>query len=219
MVRRLLAVGCLVVVAAGAILHLAGAPAAGDLVLALGSVLVLVPLTWSVARSLAHRDVGVDAIALLAIAGALALGQWGAAAVVALMLAGGNALEEAAAGRARRELRALVERAPRVAHRIGPGGSVEELPVDRVMIGDSLVVRAGEIVPVDGVLTGAEALVDESTRSAAAPATPATSSSFVPSALRPRARTRQSSASCRRRSRASHDSSAWPTAMRSSSFP
>jgi heavy metal translocating P-type ATPase len=162
MVRRLLAVGCLVVVAAGAILHLAGAPAAGDLVLALGSVLVLVPLTWSVARSLAHRDVGVDAIALLAIAGALALGQWGAAAVVALMLAGGNALEEAAAGRARRELRALVERAPRVAHRIGPGGSVEELPVDRVMIGDSLVVRAGEIVPVDGVLTGAEALVDES---------------------------------------------------------
>src|SRR4029079_18341058 len=46
--------------------------------------------------------------------------------------------------------------------RVGPGGSVEELPVDRVMIGDSLVVRAGEIVPVDGVLTGAEALVDES---------------------------------------------------------
>jgi heavy metal translocating P-type ATPase len=160
--RRLLAAACLVGVGVGGILHLAGAPEAGDLALALGAGIVLVPLTWSVARSLARRDVGVDAIALLAIAGALALGQWGAAAVVALMLAGGNALEEAAAGRARRELRALVERAPRVAHRIGAGGSVEELPVDRVEVGDTLVVRAGEIVPVDGVLTGAEALVDES---------------------------------------------------------
>src|SRR4029078_2682988 len=123
MVRRLLAVGCLVVVAAGAILHLAGAPAAGDLVLALGCVVVLVPLTWSVARSLAHRDVGVDAIALLAIAGALALGQWGAAAVVALMLAGGNALEEAAAGRARRELPGPGQRGPRGGHRIRAGGA------------------------------------------------------------------------------------------------
>ncbi|HEY7602931.1 MAG TPA: heavy metal translocating P-type ATPase [Gaiellaceae bacterium] len=162
MARRLLAAGCLLAVGMGGILHLAGAPAAGDLVLALGSGLVLVPLTWSVARSLAARDVGVDAIALLAIAGALVLGQWGAAAVVALMLAGGNALEEAAAGRARRELRTLVERAPRVAHRVGPGGTVEELPVGRVEVGDALVVRAGEIVPVDGVLTSLEAIVDES---------------------------------------------------------
>ena len=50
-------------------------------------------------------------------AGALALQEWAAAAVVALMLAGGNALEEAAGGRARRELTTLVARAPRIAHR------------------------------------------------------------------------------------------------------
>ena len=161
MSRRLLAAACLVAIGAGGILHLAGRPAAGDLVLALGTAFVLVPLTWSVARSLAMRDVGVDAIALVAIAGALALQEWAAAAVVALMLAGGNALEEAAAGRARRELTVLVARAPRVAHRVREGGAVEEVAVDAVEIGDVLVVRAGEILPVDGVVTSREALVDE----------------------------------------------------------
>ena len=52
------------------------------------------PLTWCVARVARRGDVGVDAIALVAIAGALALREWVAGAVVALMLAGGNALEE-----------------------------------------------------------------------------------------------------------------------------
>ena len=73
MARRLLAAGCLVAIAAGGVLHLAGRPGAGDLVLALGTGIVLVPLTWSVARALAKGDVGVDAMALIAIAGALAL--------------------------------------------------------------------------------------------------------------------------------------------------
>src|SRR4029079_4312967 len=127
MSRRLLAAACLVAIGAGGILHLAGRPAAGDLGLALGTAFVLVPLTWSVGRLLAMRDVGVDAIALVAIAGALALQEWAAAAVVALMLAGGNALEEAAPGGARRELTALVARAPRVAHRVREGGAVEEV--------------------------------------------------------------------------------------------
>jgi heavy metal translocating P-type ATPase len=162
MTRRLLAGGCLGAIGAGAILHLAGAPGAGDLVLAVGTGFVLVPLTWSVARSLAMRDVGVDAIALIAIAGALALQEWGAAAVVALMLAGGNALEEAAGSRARRALTALVARAPRVAHRLTEKGAIEEVDVDTVAVGDALVVRAGEIVPVDGVVVSREALVDES---------------------------------------------------------
>ena len=72
MFRRLVAGSCLAAVGAGGILHLTGRPFAGDLVLAVGTGLVLVPLTWSVLVSLLRRDVGVDAIALVAIAGALA---------------------------------------------------------------------------------------------------------------------------------------------------
>ncbi len=160
--RRLLAVGTLVAIGTGGILHLAGLPDAGDLVLAAGTAGVLVPLTWSVLASLVRRDVGVDAIALVAIAGALGLQEWGAGAVVALMLSGGNALEELAAGRARRELTALVSRAPRFAHLRRPDGAVEEVAVDEVVVGDAVVVRAGEVVPVDGVVASREALLDES---------------------------------------------------------
>ncbi len=161
MTRRLVAASCLVAIAVGGILHLAGHPRAGDLVLAAGTAGVLVPLTWGVLASLVRRDVGVDAIALVAIAGALALQEWGAGAVVALMLSGGNALEEAAGGRARRELTSLVARAPRIAHLRRSGGAVEEVPVEDVAVGDRVVVRAGEVVPVDGVVESDEAVVDE----------------------------------------------------------
>ena len=89
--------------------------AAADGFWAATTALLLVPLTISVVRSLLQRDVGVDAIALVSMAGALALGEYLAGAVVALMLAGGNALEERANRRAARELTALVERAPRTA--------------------------------------------------------------------------------------------------------
>ncbi len=159
MIRRLLALAALAGVLVGGVLRLLGDAGAADAVWAASTALMLVPLTWSVARTLWRRDVGVDAIALVAMASALATGEYLAGAVVAVMLAGGNALEEYAAGRARRELTKLLERAPRIAHR-RRGGAVEEVSVDGLLPGDIVVVRAGEVIPVDGVAVG-EALVDE----------------------------------------------------------
>ena len=161
MSNRLLAAGVLAAIGAGGLLHLAGQPESGDAVWAVATAVVLVPLTWSVGRTLLRGDVGVDAIALVAMAAALALGEYLAGAVVGLMLAGGNALEDYAAGRARRELSALVARAPRVAHR-RVGDVVEEVPVEELAPGDLVVVRAGEVVPVDGIVTSAEGVLDES---------------------------------------------------------
>ena len=129
MIRRLLVLAALAGVLVGGVLALLGDAAAADVVWAATTGLMLVPLTWSVARALWRRDVGVDAIALIAMVSALATGEYLAGAVVAVMLAGGNALEEYAAGRARRELTKLLERAPRVAHRRREG-AVEEVPVD-----------------------------------------------------------------------------------------
>ncbi len=160
--ERALALSALAGVAAGALLHLTPFRGAADLVWAATATLLLVPLTWSVLRMLARRDVGVDAIALVAISGALALGQYLAGAVVALMLAGGNALEAYASRRARRELTALVERAPRIAHR-RRGELVEEVAVEELVLGDVVLVRAGEVVPVDGTVASDEAVLDEST--------------------------------------------------------
>ena len=123
--------------------------------------MLLVPLTWSVFRSLLRGDVGVDAIALFSMAGALALGEYLVGAVIALMLAGGNALEETAGRRARRELTALVERAPRSAL-VRRGEELVEVPAEEVTAGEVVLVRAGEVVPVDGMVVSEEAIVDES---------------------------------------------------------
>ena len=159
--ERALAVVALAALLAGAILWLLGEPGWADAAWGLGAAVVLVPLSVDTARSLFHGDVGVDAIALIAIAGALVLGEQLAAAIVALMMSGGAALEAWAAGRARRELRFLVDRAPRIAHR-HLDGRVEQVPVEELRVGDLVAIRAGELVPADGVVEGADAIVDES---------------------------------------------------------
>jgi heavy metal translocating P-type ATPase len=157
-----LAAGALAAIATGLILQADGHSEAASIVWGATVLALLVPLVWSVLVTLAHGRVGVDLIALVAMAGALALGEELAGAVIALMLAGGNALETAADRRARRELTALLERMPTVAH-VRHGDRLDEVAVDAVAPGDVIVVRAGEIVPVDGIVVSAEAVVDEST--------------------------------------------------------
>jgi heavy metal translocating P-type ATPase len=94
--------------------------------------------------------------------GALALGEQLAGAVVALMLASGNALEASASRRARRELTRLLELAPTIAH-VRRDGHIEEVPVDAIAVDDVVVMRTGEVVPVDGVVVSERALLDEAT--------------------------------------------------------
>jgi heavy metal translocating P-type ATPase len=161
MSARLLALLALIGVTAGLVLHVVGIDAPAHLAWAATTALLLVPLTISVTRTLLRGDVGVDAIALVSMAGALALGEYLAGAVIALMLAGGNALEEVASRRARRELSALVERAPRVAL-VRRGERLDTVSIDDVVRGDVVLVRAGEVVPVDGLVVSEEAVVDES---------------------------------------------------------
>ena len=91
---------------------------------------------------------------------AIALGQPLAGAVVALMYSGGNVLEEIAVARAEGSLRSLVDRAPRIAHR-RVGDQIDDVPVDAIVVGDRLLARAGEVVPVDGVVTSESATIDE----------------------------------------------------------
>ncbi len=160
--NRLLAGLILAALASGLVLALLEHHTAAETLWAIATATVLVPLAVDVARSLLKGDVGVDAIALVAIVGALLLGEYFAGAVIALMLAGGNALEDYAQGRATRELRALVDRAPRFGHR-RRGDAIVEVPVDELAVGDTVVIRAGEVVPADGMVAeGREAVIDTS---------------------------------------------------------
>lgn len=105
---------------------------------------------------------GVDLLAVTAITATVAVGEFLAALVVVLMLTGGQALEDFAANRARKDLRSLLERAPTVAHRSGPVDTVVDVPVEEVRPGDVILVRPSEVVPVDGDLLSPEADLDES---------------------------------------------------------
>ena len=116
---------------------------------------------WAMIDSLRRRRLGVDAIALLAVVGAMAVGELLAAAVIAVMRASGRAREAGAAGRARRDLRALLARAPRTARRY-QGGVLVSVELAAVNAGDKLLVAPGEVVPVDGTLTGGPAVLDAS---------------------------------------------------------
>jgi len=159
--RAGLAAALLLAIGIGGLLRPVAGAAAADAVWGAAAAVVLAPLVWSIGRSLLRHRIGVDVIALVAIAGALALGEYLAAAVIALMLAGGSALEEAAGRRARSELSALLERMPRIAHRRREG-AIEEVPVAEIVPGDLVVVRAGEVLPVDGSVEAPEAILDES---------------------------------------------------------
>ncbi|PBC19536.1 cadmium-translocating P-type ATPase [Mesorhizobium sp. WSM4310] len=122
---------------------------------------VVAALAISILRDFWIGRFGVDAIALVSMSAALLLGQPLAAIVVAIMYAGGTVLEDFARGRAERNLKALTDRSPRVAHRESTHGT-ERISVEKVVVGDTLLVRAGELLPVDGILLDASASIDES---------------------------------------------------------
>ncbi|EXF23937.1 cobalt ABC transporter ATP-binding protein [Nesterenkonia sp. AN1] len=161
MVLATLAVGLL----GGALELSAQGPAARWLISGFAVVIALLQVRRMV-KDLRAGTYGIDLLAVTAIGSTVAVGEYWAALVVCLMLSGGEALEDYAAGRARRELTGLLENAPHTAHRLGPESGPDsgptDIPVEAVRVGDRLLVRPFEVVPVDGVLTSAAATFDES---------------------------------------------------------
>ncbi len=148
-------------VALGLASFLAGKPTLAFAMWVVGTVPVVVALLVSMVRDLLAGRMGVDAVALVSMSAALALGEGLAAAVVAVMYAGGNMLEDYAVARAERDLKSLVDRAPRTAHR-RTDAAVEDVPIEEIAVGDTILVRAGEVIPVDGVIAMPGAMIDES---------------------------------------------------------
>src|SRR5664280_250044 len=147
--------------AAGILAYVAGRSGLADLCWTLATAPVVAGLAVSIVRDFLAGRFGVDAIALVSMSAALALGRPLAGAVVALMYSGGNVLEDIAITRAEHNLRSLVDRAPREAHR-RIGERIEDVPIGEVAAGDQLLVRAGEVIPVDGIVTSQMATIDES---------------------------------------------------------
>jgi heavy metal translocating P-type ATPase len=122
---------------------------------------VLLALILEIFAALRSGRIGLDILAALSMAAALVFGEYLAGAIVALMYAGGQYLENYAQGRARREMAALLERAPRTAlrHR---NSELEEIPIETIQLGDRLLIRRGDVLPVDGDIADGAALLDQS---------------------------------------------------------
>ncbi len=115
-------------------------------------------------KDLLRGHYGLDILALVAIIACLLVGEYLASLIIVLMLSGGEALEDFAQRRATRELSALLERTPLQAHRVAEVSSaeVQDVAVEDVAVGDLLLVRPGEVVPVDAVLCSERGSFDES---------------------------------------------------------
>ena len=150
-----------VALVAGGLAWLVGARGVADTCWLVSAVFGLGYALWSAGDAIRHGRLGVDVIALLALAGAVAVREFLAAAVISVMLASGRALEAWAAQRARQDLSALLDRAPRTGRRYR-GGGVEIVPLDDVAAGDMLLVASGDVVPVDGTVASDAAVLDES---------------------------------------------------------
>jgi heavy metal translocating P-type ATPase len=147
--------------AAGGVAWLAGFGGPADVAWLATAACGLAYACWTAAASVRHGRLSVDVIALAALAGAVAVDELLAAAVISVMLTSGRTLEAWAAYRARHDLSALLARAPRTGRRYRDG-SLETVPLDQITAGDLLLVATGDVVPVDGVLTTGVAVLDES---------------------------------------------------------
>ena len=112
-------------------------------------------------KTLRSGRYGVDLLAIIAIASTLIVGQYWASLIIVVMLVGGESLEDYAAHRASRELHKLLENSPTFAHK-KVGDSYEDTPIDDIDIDDVLLVKASEVVPIDGVVLEGDSWFDES---------------------------------------------------------
>ncbi len=159
--RQFLAALVALGLAAGFAAKLAGLGAWSPIIWAAVTVPVLLALLAEIVTSLRRGDLGLDIVAALSMTGALVVGETLAATIVALMYAGGQFLESYAERAARREMTTLLSRVPRTAvrHR---DGRLEEVALDLIVPGDRLLVRQGDVVPVDGSVVEGVAVLDQS---------------------------------------------------------
>ncbi|MFG1376957.1 heavy metal translocating P-type ATPase [Xanthobacter autotrophicus] len=159
--RYLLLTAAVLPLVAGLGLLVAGQDRAAFFAFVAGTVPVLAVLVFDIARALGEGRFGLDLLAALSMATALAFGEPLAGNVVALMYASGQQLERFAEGRARREMTALVARAPRSAL-LREGDTLREVPIGALKGGDLIVVRQGDTIPADGRIRGGPAVLDQS---------------------------------------------------------
>lgn len=155
-------IGVLIVAVIALILQFGlGLPLYAQIVIStLGSLIALL-MFIDMVKTLRSGKFGVDLLAITAVIATIAVGEYWAALIVLLMLTGGDTLEDYAANKANSELQSLLENSPQSAHLLKDDKMVD-VKIDQVTVGDRIVVKPGEVIPVDGTITDGVTSVDES---------------------------------------------------------
>jgi Cu+-exporting ATPase len=130
----------------------------------LGLMLVLAggfPVFVNVLRAGLRRQITSHTLMTLGVLAALSVGQWATAALVVLFMRIGDVVENFTAKSARRAIRELASLAPQTA-RVERDGVEVEVPISQVKVGEIVIVRPGEKIPVDGEVIDGQATLDQS---------------------------------------------------------
>ncbi|MFZ2354089.1 heavy metal translocating P-type ATPase [Paucilactobacillus nenjiangensis] len=158
--RRLVAVGVVGLIALILEFILQMPSIAQIVVTILGSIITIL-MVIDMVKTIRSGNFGVDLLAITAIVATMAIGEYWAALIVLLMLVGGDALEDYAATKANSDLQALLEKAPRKAHLLNEKQEITDVEINEVEIGHRILVKPGEVVPIDGHIIEGSSLVDE----------------------------------------------------------
>lgn len=132
-----------------------------QIIITITGTLIALSMLKEMIKTLRSGSYGVDLLAITAVAATLAVGQYWAAMIVLIMLVGGDSLEDYASKKAHTELKALLDNSPQTAHKV-VANKLVDIKVDEANIGDQLVVKPGETVPVDGHIIKGSSMFDES---------------------------------------------------------
>lgn len=137
------------------------APLVARFIITVAGGILALSMFIEMVKTLRKGNYGVDLLAITAIIATLLVGEYWASLIIILMLVGGETLEDYAAGRANRELSALLQKTPDIAH-VMQEGKVVDMDLDDVEIGAHLLIKPMEVVPIDGFLLSEAAILDES---------------------------------------------------------
>lgn len=151
----------IVSVIVGLVLDLAGHDSVAHIVLGVSALLNAIPLVWGMVQDIRDGTYGVDILAATAIIASVLLHEYWASMIIVLMLTGGEALENYAERRAKKELTSLLERKPQRAHLV-KGKKTTDVKASAVKVNDKILILPGELVPVDGVIVSGVSSLDES---------------------------------------------------------
>ena len=120
------------------------------------------PIVFETIKEMLHGRFASDIVAMLAISTAIITNEAFPGVIIVIMQSGGKALEDYAFRKATTSLDELMTRSPKIAHRKIDNKEIEDVDVERIRIGDQLVIRPGDLVPVDGTIVSGIAQIDES---------------------------------------------------------